>query len=241
MSTETEFTNELGQSVNYPVEHWQATIAPAKTPMVGRFCELIPFDLEAHAQSLFESYDIDNHKEDWSYLLGDPPKDFSAFYRYVEHLCTKDDPLFFTVMDRSTKAFVGIASYLRINPTFGVIEVGHINFSHLIQRSPMATEAMYMMMYQVFEELNYRRYEWKTDSFNKRSRSAATRLGFTFEGIFRQAIVYKNRNRDTAWYSIIDSEWPALKKVYSSWFDSSNFDNEGNQIKSLRTLVSEIN
>jgi len=136
-------------------------------------------------------------------------------------------------MHNTTGLAVGVASLMRINPAAGVIETGHINYSPALQQKPAATEAMYLLMRRVFDELGYRRYEWKCDALNAPSRAAAQRLGFQFEGIFRQNTVYKNRNRDTAWFSIIDSEWPALKAAFESWLDPENFDQNGHQRKSL--------
>jgi RimJ/RimL family protein N-acetyltransferase len=137
------------------------------------------------------------------------------------------------VIDLKTDKAVGMSSYLRIEPGVGVIEVGHIHFSPLMQRTPIATETMYLMMCRVFDELRYRRYEWKCDALNAPSCAAAKRLGFTFEGIFRQLTMYKDRNRDTAWYSIIDSEWPALKAAFEAWLNPENFDHQERQIASL--------
>jgi RimJ/RimL family protein N-acetyltransferase len=144
-----------------------------------------------------------------------------------------DDPLFHAIIDKKTGKAAGQASYLRIEPAVGVIEVGHIVFAPSLQRTIGATEVMYLMMKRVFDELGYRRYEWKCDALNEASRKAALRLGFTFEGIFRQATMYKGRNRDTAWYSVTDAEWPALKSSYEVWLDPSNFDAEGRQRRSL--------
>jgi len=148
-----------------------------------------------------------------------------------------DDPLFHTIVDLATGKAVGVATFMRIDRASGVIEVGNINYSPLLQRTPAATEAMFLMMRRVFEELGYRRYEWKCDSLNAPSRAAALRLGFQFEGIFRQAVVYKGRNRDTAWFSIIDSEWPSLKRAYEQWLGPENFDAEGRQKRKLAELI----
>jgi RimJ/RimL family protein N-acetyltransferase len=135
---------------------------------------------------------------------------------------------------------VGVASYLRIEPQVGVVEVGHINYSPQLQKTPLATEAMFLMMRRVFDELGYRRYEWKCDALNTGSRCAALRLGFTFEGIFRQATIYKGRNRDTAWFSIIDTEWPTLKQAFEAWLAPANFDAQGQQRKRLTDLMSRV-
>ena len=142
--------------------------------------------------------------------------------------CRGSDPLFYAVVDAATGGATGVASYLRIDPANGSIEVGHINYSPLLQRTPAATEAMYLMMWHVFE-LGYRRYEWKCNALNAASCAAAERLGFSFEGIFRQAAVVKGRNRDTAWYSLIDEEWPALREAFQRWLAPSNFDGQGRQ------------
>jgi RimJ/RimL family protein N-acetyltransferase len=150
--------------------------------------------------------------------------------------CLGDDPLFYVVIDPQSGKAVGVASYLRIDPKNGTIEVGHIKFSPLIQRTRMATESMFQMMKRVFD-LGYRRYEWKCDALNAPSRAAALRLGFTFEGVFRQASVYKDRNRDTAWYSVIDLEWPTLNAAFTCWLAPENFDNTGKQRRSLSELT----
>ncbi len=150
---------------------------------------------------------------------------------------SSDDPLFHTIVDLATGKAVGVATFMRIDRAHGVIEVGNINYSPLLQRTPAATEAMFLMMRRVFDELGYRRYEWKCDSLNAPSRAAALRLGFQFEGIFRQAVVYKGRNRDTAWFSMIDSEWPALKRAYEQWLAPENFDAEGRQPRKLAEFI----
>jgi RimJ/RimL family protein N-acetyltransferase len=137
----------------------------------------------------------------------------------------------------TTGEAAGLASYLRINPKDGVIEVGHIHFSPLLQRTTLSTEAMFLMMKRVFDELGYRRYEWKCDALNKPSRNAAQRLGFSFEGVFRQLTMYKGRNRDTAWYAIVDKDWPKIRAGYESWLDSNNFDSNGTQIRSLSDML----
>lgn len=152
-------------------------------------------------------------------------------------ICTcSDDPLWHAIIDSETGRATGVAAYARIDRTSGVIEVGGINYSPRLQRRPAATEAMYLMMRRVFDELGYRRCEWKCDSLNAPSQSAALRLGFRYEGLFRQAVVYKGRSRDTAWFSVIDSEWPALRRGFERWLDPANFDSEGRQRASLSSL-----
>lgn len=154
--------------------------------------------------------------------------------------CLGDDPLFHAIVDSGHGRAVGVASYMRVMPEVGVIEVGHINYAPPLQRTPAATEAMYLMMRRVFEELGYRRYEWKCDALNAASRRAAERLGFRFEGIFRQASIYKARNRDTAWYAILDREWPAIKGALEQWLDPANFGPDGRQRVRLCTLIAEV-
>ena len=141
--------------------------------------------------------------------------------------------MFFTIIERATSRALGLASFLRIEPKVGVIEVGHINFAPVLQRTPHGTEAMFLMMCRVFDELGYRRYEWKCDALNAPSYRAAERLGFVYEGTFRQATMYKGRNRDTSWYAIIDKDWPALKEAYEAWLNPDNFDADGEQRKKL--------
>lgn len=228
-----QHTNSLGQPIGFPVKGWQERPRPPATAMSGRYCTLVPLDSDKHTQQLYQAYAKDPDQHNWTYLPYGPFTDFASYRSWLEENCCDDDPMFHTVLDNNTGKAVGVASYLRINPTMGVIEIGHIHFSPLMQRTPMATEAMYQMMRRVFDELGYRRYEWKCDSLNKPSNRAAERLGFTFEGIFRQLVMYKGRNRDTAWYSIIDSEWPNLKSAFEAWLDPDNFKADGQQKKSL--------
>ena len=155
------------------------------------------------------------------------------YLTWVERMAPGEDPRFHAVVDQATGRAVGVAAYLRIEPAVGVIEVGHVAYSPLLQRTPAATEAMYLLMRRVFDELGYRRYEWKCDALNAPSRAAAERLGFAFEGIFRQATLYKGRNRDTAWYSVIDREWPERRAAFEVWLDPANFDDQGRQRAAL--------
>mgnify|MGYP000483533094 CR=1 FL=1 len=222
--------------VGEPLENWQARPFPPHTVMQGQYCRLEPLDIARHSEDLFNAFATDPSGKGWTYLFSEPFTDQSVFNHWLEATCTGQDPLFFTVVEESSNKAVGMASYLRITPDMGVIEVGHIHFSPLMQRTPVSTEAMFLMMQRVFDELGYRRYEWKCDSRNEPSKKAAARLGFTFEGIFRQAITYKGRNRDTAWLSVIDKEWPALKQAFQHWLAADNFDTDGQQLKSLQTM-----
>ena len=230
--TSSTRTNELDQPIGAPVD-WTGTRGPDRTPMVGRFCRLEALDVAAHGDDLFDAFGQDQQGGNWTYLGYGPFTARADFDRWIETTCLHDDPLFHAVVDVTSDRAVGVASFLRIDPAMGVIEVGHIHYSPLLQRQPAATEAMYLMMCRVFDELGYRRYEWKCDSLNAPSRRAALRLGFEYEGLFRQALVYKGRNRDTAWYSIIDNDWTALKSAYEAWLAPVNFDADGRQRRSL--------
>jgi RimJ/RimL family protein N-acetyltransferase len=196
--------------------------------MTGRFCELQPLDSTRHASDLHEAYALDRTGEIWTYLAAGPWSGYEPFRAWLEEQSRSDDPLFYSIVLASSRRAVGLASYLRIAPAHGSIEVGHIVYSPLLQRTPAATEAMFLLMKRAFE-LGYRRYEWKCDALNAKSRAAAQRLGFSFEGVFRQATVYKGRNRDTAWFSVIDREWPALSDAFTQWLAPSNFDEQGRQ------------
>ena len=206
--------------------------------MEGAYCQLTLLDPQTHAADLFDAFAEDTDNTDWVYLPYGPFDSPSALKAWLEEIASKSDPLFYTVMDRQGKA-VGVASYLRITPASGSIEVGHIHFSPQLQTTPAATEAMYLMMRHAFA-LGYRRYEWKCDALNQRSRRAALRLGLSFEGVFRQATLYKGRNRDTAWYATIDLEWPQLKAAFEAWLDPANFDDSGQQKQSLSDLTAPI-
>jgi RimJ/RimL family protein N-acetyltransferase len=204
--------------------------------MQGAYGHLEPLDPSAHAEPLYRAFAESSDHGDWTYLAYGPFVNYDEFDRWLNTDCVQDDPLFFAIVDPTTERPVGFASYLRIQPAIGVIEVGHIHYSPNMQRTPLATEAMYLMMSQVFDDLGYRRYEWKCDALNERSRNAALRLGFSFEGIFRQAAVYKGRNRDTAWFSILDSEWPRLKEAYLAWLSPDNHDEKGQHRKNLASF-----
>ena len=229
----TQQLNPLGQPIGPPLPGWQARPRPPRTAMEGRFCRLEAIDPGRHAADLFAANGDDRDGRNWTYLPYGPFTRWDDYRGWMEQFCCGDDPLYHAILKRRSGRAVGVASLMRIDPASGVIEVGGINYSPRLQRTPAATEAMYLMMRRVFDELGYRRYEWKCDALNAPSRAAAARLGFRFEGIFRQAIVYKGRSRDTAWFSIIDSEWPALKTAFERWLDPANFDGAGDQRQRL--------
>jgi RimJ/RimL family protein N-acetyltransferase len=175
----------------------------------------------------------------WTYMGYGPFAQAQDYTAWAEAAARGEDPLFHAIVDRRSDRAVGVTAYLRIEPAVGVLEVGHIAYAPALQRTAAATEAMYLLLRRAFDELGYRRYEWKCDALNAPSRAAALRLGFRFEGIFRQATVYKGRNRDTAWYSIIDREWPARRAAFEAWLDPLNFTADGRQIRPLGRHVEE--
>lgn len=230
--------NELGQPIGFAVPDWQARPRPPKTAMEGNWARVEPLDPDAHGKDLFAAFRADRGGRIWTYMPYGPFDEFEAYDAWLRTSCMDDDPFFHAIVDRQTGAALGVASFLRINPKVGVIEVGHICMSPALQRTPIATDALFLMMTRVFDELGYRRYEWKCDALNAGSRSAAARLGFSFEGVFRQATLYKGRNRDTAWFAIVDRQWSALRTAYEQWLDASNFDANGMQKTRLSELTS---
>jgi RimJ/RimL family protein N-acetyltransferase len=228
--------NEYQQPIGEPVTGWQPRERPARVTIEGQFCRIEPIDLERHAADLFEAYSEAGDGRDWTYLFAEPFSDFGAFREYLAKAAVSADPFHYAVIDRASGKAVGTFALMRIEPVHGVIEVGSVTFSPRLKQTPVSTEAQYLLMRYAFDELGYRRYEWKCDSLNAPSRKTALRLGFQFEGIFRQAIVYKGRNRDTAWFAIIDKDWPLVKSAFEKWLSKENFDAEGKQRASLASL-----
>jgi len=231
--------NRLGQPIGPAIPGWKPPSMPPREPMEGRFCRVEPLDPARHAESLWEAFSLDTEGGIWTYFPYGPFDGRDRYEAWVKEFCRGVDPMFHAIVDRASGKALGSASYSRIDPVHGTIEVGHVTYSPLLQRTPAATEAMYLMMRRVFD-LGYRRYEWKCDSLNANSRAAAKRLGFTFEGIFRQATVYKGRSRDTAWFSVIDRDWPMLKSALERWLDPATFDAVGKQKLKLSELTASI-
>jgi len=245
--------NALGQPIGAPVENWRGCQAPPRTALIGRTCRVEPLDPDRHAAALHCANLEDSENRIWTYLPYGPFATLADYRAWLDARCLGDDPLFHAIVDTGVTTGVdgaddaahgaahdtaaGVASYLRIDPPIGVIEVGHINLAPRLQGTTAASEAMYLMMRRVFDELGYRRYEWKCDALNAASRRAAARLGFRFEGIFRQATLYKGRNRDTAWYAIIDRDWPAVRAAFEAWLEPGNFDAQGRQRESLAAAM----
>jgi len=206
---------------------------PERITIPGRDITLVPLNAAAHSDALWDATKGKENDDLWLYLFDGPYTDRAVFDAALNSKEVSPDPFFFAIIDNSTGKATGIASLMRIDPKHRVIEVGSILYSPLLQRTRGATEAMYLLMRYAFETLNNRRYEWKCNALNEPSRRAAERLGFTFEGIFRQHMIAKGLNRDTAWYSIIDSEWPITKQAFENWLNPENFSKEGGQKKSL--------
>lgn len=228
-------TNDLGQPIGQPLPDWRPVARPTRVTLTGRFCRVEPLDVALHAADLAAACAQDTEGRMWTYLPYGPFETAAAHRAWLADAARVDDPLFFAIVDAGTGLALGVAAYLRIEPAHGVIEVGHLAYSPLLQRTAASTEAMYLMMKHVFD-LGYRRYEWKCNSHNAPSWSAAERLGFRFEGIFRQAQVVKGRNRDTTWLSILDDEWPIHRAALERWLDPANFDETGRQRRRLEDL-----
>ncbi len=236
----TQFFSEDGQRVGFPVSDWSRRQLPPRTRIDGHYCAVEPIEPERHGDDLYASLCVGSDRRNWTYLPYGPFHERKRFDDWLVRTCLGEDPMFHAIVDKASGTAVGVASYLRINLDAGVIEVGHINFAQALQGTRAGTESMFLLMSRVFDELGFRRYEWKCDALNEKSCRAAERLGFSSEGVFRQATIYKDRNRDTAWFSVIDSEWPQLKAAFRSWLEPSNFDSCGNQLSSLRKVRASL-
>jgi RimJ/RimL family protein N-acetyltransferase len=210
---------------------WKPAHRPERAPLEGEIVRLEPVDPARHARDLFAA--SEGAAALWDYLAYGPFPDQHTFTEWLAERAASEDPLFYAVVDRDSGAAGGMASLMRIKPEHGVIEIGHIWFAPVLQRTRQATEAIYLMARYAFDDLGNRRLEWKCDSLNLPSRRAAERFGFVYEGVFRQHMVVKGRNRDTAWYSIIDTEWLAVRAAFEAWLSTENFDREGRQRRSL--------
>ncbi len=232
------YTNALGQPVGPPLPaEWNGAASPPRRVLEGTHTRLEPIDPERHAADLLAAYQEDRENRIWTYLAYGPFESAGEYQRHLESWVAAGEPQAYAVVDHRSGHPGGVATYLRIDPPHGSIEVGHICLAPILQRTVAATEAMFLMMRHVFDDLGYRRYEWKCDALNEPSMRAAKRLGFVFEGIFRQSTTYKGRNRDTAWYSILDRHWPGLKNAYQQWLAPGNFDADGCQRVSLSSLT----
>ncbi|QCI65361.1 GNAT family N-acetyltransferase [Phreatobacter stygius] len=215
------------------LKDWQPRPRPVRNVLDGRYVRLEPLDARKHGDDLFEASDVPDAASRFAYLYESPPEDRTSFQAWLERVERSEDPLFFAVIDKASGKAAGRQTLMRIDPASGSIEIGNIYWGPLMSRRPAATEAQFLFMQYAFEELGYRRYEWKCNNRNEPSKRAAKRFGFQHEGLFRQHLIVKGENRDTAWFSIIDKEWPALRQAYEAWLDPANFDAAGQQKRRL--------
>ena len=220
--------------------NWSIAGTPSRNALNGTLVRLEVLDPERHAESLFTSSHGDGAAQLWKHLPYGPFASQDEFTGWLRQRAASPDPLFFAVVEWETMRALGMASFLRIEPAHGVIEIGHIWFAPALQRTRQATEAIYLLAKNAFDDLGYRRLEWKCDSLNEPSRRAADRFGFTYEGVFRQHMVVKGRNRDTAWFSITDGEWPVRRAAFEAWLSPENFDEKGRQRRSLAAFRASL-
>ena len=237
MTTPLNQTTSLGLPIGFDVPDWSGAQRPGREVLEGQYCRCEPLNTEAHGKDLFKAYQSDRQDRVWTYLGYGPFEEFGLFQEWMASTCFTGDPWFYAIVDHATGIATGVASYLNINTRDGSIEVGHINYSPILQKTTAATEAMFLLMENAFR-LGNRRYEWKCNALNESSCRLARRLGFTYEGTFRQMQVVKGQNRDTAWFSLLDREWPAIKPAFQQWLSPDNFDDQGQQQQSLSVFTS---
>jgi RimJ/RimL family protein N-acetyltransferase len=229
--------NEFGQPVGFALPDWKAPVFPPHVELAGSYCRLEPLQAARHARDIYAAQAEDRSGERWTYSFSGPYADFTAYEKWCLEAQASRDPQFYAIVDAATGRACGSAAYMRIEPRHGVIEAGNIYFSPRLARTRAATEAIYLLLQNAFA-LGYRRFEWKCDSCNLASRAAATRFGFTYEGLFRQAIVNKGRNRDTTWFAIVDADWRGgLQDAYRRWLAAGNFAADGRQKLRLTELT----
>ena len=226
--------NEYGQKIGESVVGHTSGKLPAIDFLEGRYARIEALSVEKHAEDLLAVYGPDTPREMWTYLFQEPVGDMKELFNLLNQMLARKDRFFYAILDRETGKALGTFSLMRIDQNNRVVEVGTVVFPPELRGTRIGTEAQYLLARYVFEELNYRRYEWKCDALNLPSRRAAERLGFVYEGTFRQAVIYKGRTRDTDWLSIIDKDWPKVKARFEAWLRPENFDKNGHQIKSLR-------
>lgn len=222
------------------LSNWQPRPRPERKVLEGRYVRLEPLDAGRHGDGLFAASSVADADGRFRWLPEQSPQARADFQPWLDKAEASPDPLFFTVVDKASGKIAGRQTLMRIDPAFGVIEIGNIYWGPIISRKPAATEAQFLFMKYVFDDLGYRRYEWKCNNRNEPSKRAAERFGFTFEGVFRQHMIVKGENRDTAWYSILDKEWPALRKAYEAWLDPANFDADGQQRRRLEDFRADF-
>lgn len=208
--------------------------------MTGRYCRVEPVSVADHAADLYAAHGEAPDGRDWTYLPEGPFADFATYRDHLAKAASDPDRLHHAIVDLATGRAVGTAALMRIDPANGTMEVGYITYSPRLKRTRAGTEAMFLLMRRAFDELGYRRYEWKCDSLNVASHAAAERFGFRLEGVFRQAVVYKGRNRDTMWLSVIDAEWPLVRAAFEQWLAPENFGADGRQLRSLAEIKGSL-
>lgn len=222
------------------LSQWTPRQRPEREPMEGRYVRLEPLDAARHGDGLFEASSTPDKDSRFRWLYDHAPKDRADFQPWLDKAAASDDPLYFAVIDKASGRVAGRQSYMRIDTANGAIEIGNILWNGLVARKPAATEALYLFARHAFDDLGYRRFEWKCNAENEPSRSAALRFGFSFEGVFRQHLIVKGRNRDTAWFAMIDKEWPTIGRALEEWLDPENFDSEGQQKRRLGEIRAAV-
>ena len=228
--------NALGQPIGRPVPNWQPPPFPTPAPLEGHYTRVEPLNVATHAHSLHAANSEDTRGAMWTYLPYGPFESEAQYTAWLAERARSRDPSFYAVVDRTTNRALGALSYLRIDPPNGTIELGHLAYAPALQQTRMSTEALFLLMAHAFS-LGYRRVEWKCDALNAPSRRAAERFGFSYEGIFRQAVVIKGRNRDSAWYAMIDRDWPRIRAAFETWLEPANFGSDHRQRVPLSSLT----
>lgn len=218
------------------LENWTPRERPAKAPMEGRYVRLEPLDVARHGDGLYEASATPDGDQRFRWLYELPPENRETFQPWLEKAATSQDPLYFTVIDRASGRIAGRQTFMRIDTTNGVVEIGNILWNDPVARRPAATEALFLFARHAFDDLGYRRFEWKCNNENEPSKRAALRFGFSFEGVFRNHLIVKGRNRDTAWFAMIDEDWPTIRRAFEEWLDPANFDSEGRQKRRLEEI-----
>ncbi|MEM7076321.1 MAG: GNAT family protein [Pseudomonadota bacterium] len=229
--------NDFGQPIGDPVPDWTGCAHPGHKAMQGVYARLVSLDPLSHAQDLFDAYRQDTTGQTWTYNYIGPFNTVSNLKIWMDKASGNDTQPYFAIVNNDTGKAQGIASFMNIRPSHGVIEIGGITLAPALQRTRVSTDAIYLMMHRAMNQLGYRRLEWKCDALNAPSRAAALRFGYSFDGVFRQAAVYKGRNRDAAWYSLLDLDWPRVKRGFTQWLAAENFDESGQQRRRLKDLI----
>jgi RimJ/RimL family protein N-acetyltransferase len=226
-----------GPGMSEDLKNWQPRPRPPRIPLGGRYVRLEPLNAQAHGDGLFEASSVADAATRFAWLPETPPQTRAEFQPWLDKAEASTDPLYYAIIDKESGKVVGRQTLMRIDPANGVIEIGHVYWGPQMARTRGATEAQFLFARHVFDDLGYRRYEWKCNNANLPSKRAAERFGFQFEGIFRQHMIVKGENRDTAWYAMIDKEWPALRRAYEAWLEPANFDGEGGQKRRLEEIM----